>query len=395
MRKEPWIAGMLMIMVFGSAWGQPTDDLLNAFQRNFVISSLDVKIQLLQDAAEQGTEGFGPLYLQAVDYVLGNTSMIATDGRFGQLSQIALEQIEALGFEQANRSVWQLFEADASTGVRVRAMAALGTIAGADEDTTGKMIAWLDKQNILRGAGKPQDIQVIAAAAAALGKLGAESAFQVLFAAMHLQYSDVVTSLCREALLTLRGDFKDHLLGVLKDRPLAEKQQALTMALESDRLEVSEKAEIAAFALDVALHTGVKEADLKALTREIRKSAVSALGKFQWSPATALVIEHFDITLQETDRGLADKGLLLEAVAGLGNMQTSEAAVRLTQYLVLLNSYTEKGQGYDEQIMMAVVTNLGKLGDKTAFDDLMYVQYLNYSSNVRNAAKTALEKIKW
>ena len=395
MRKVLWIAMVLMTLVFGSAWTQQTDDLLNAFQRNFVISSLDVKLQIIQDAADKGSEGLGPLYLQAVDYVLSNASLIAKDGRFGQLSEIALQQIDALGFSQASRSVWQLFEADTSTGVRVRALATLGTIATEDEDTILNMVIWLDKQNIIHEAGKPQDIQVITAAAEALGRLGAESSFQVIFTAMYMGYSDLVTSLCREALLKIRGDLKSHLEGILKDRPFPEKRLALLMALESERLEESEKAEIAAFALDISLHTGVKEADVKKVAREIRRLAVRALGERQWSAATALLIEHFDTSLQETDRGLADKNLLLEAIAGLGSMQSREAAVRLTQYLVLLNSYTEKGQGYDEQIMMAVVTNLGKLGDKTAFDDLMYVQYLNYGSTIRNAAKTALENIKW
>jgi HEAT repeat protein len=395
MRRVLWIAVVLMTLVFGSAWGQQTDDLLNAFQRNFVISSLDVKIQILQDAADKGAVGMGPLYLQAIDYVLSNASLIPKDSRFGQLSEIALEQIGALKFSKASRSVWQLFEADTGTGVRVRALTTLGTIAAEDEDTIQKMVIWLDRQNIVRETGKAPDVQVVAAAVTALGRLGAESAFQVLFTAMYLGYSDLVTSLCREALLTIRGEQKQHLLGVLKDRPIPEKRLALVMALESERLKESEKAEVAAFALDIALHTGPKEADLKKISREIRKTAVLALGERQWSAATPLLIENFDATLQETDRGLADKSLLLEAIAGLGNMQSSEAAVRLTQYLVLLNSYAEKGQGYDEQIVMAVVTNLGKLGDKTAFDDLMYVQYLNYSGNIRNAARTALEKIKW
>ena len=76
-------------------------------------------------------------------------------------------------------------------------------------------------------------------------------------------------------------------------------------------------------------------------------------------------------------------------------MGTHEAAVRLTQYLVLLNSYTEKGQGYDEQIALAVVSNLGKLGDKAAFDDLIYATYLNYSAQVKKAARQALESLKW
>ncbi len=63
-------------------------------------------------------------------------------------------------------------------------------------------------------------------------------------------------------------------------------------------------------------------------------------------------------------------------------MNTHEAAVRLTQYLVLINSYTEKGKAYDDQVVFAVLQNLGALGDKVAFDDLMYTQYLNYTTAV-------------
>ena len=69
--------------------------------------------------------------------------------------------------------------------------------------------------------------------------------------------------------------------------------------------------------------------------------------------------------------------------------------MRLTQYLVLINSYTEKGKGYDEQVVLAVIACLGQLGDKVAFDDLMYTQYLNYSAAVKKAARAALDKLKW
>ncbi len=76
-------------------------------------------------------------------------------------------------------------------------------------------------------------------------------------------------------------------------------------------------------------------------------------------------------------------------------MSTHEAAVRLTQYLVLLNSYTEKGRGYDEQVVLTLLDNLGILADKVAFDDLMYTQYLNYSAGVKKAARAALDNLKW
>jgi hypothetical protein len=76
-------------------------------------------------------------------------------------------------------------------------------------------------------------------------------------------------------------------------------------------------------------------------------------------------------------------------------MGSHEAAVRLTQYLMLLNSLTESVQEYDGRIVLAVITNLGKLGDNVAFDDLMYAQYLSYSPEVKRAIRQALENLKW
>ena len=79
---------------------------------------------------------------------------------------------------------------------------------------------------------------------------------------------------------------------------------------------------------------------------------------------------------------LVDRNNLLDAIGNLGAMNTHEAAVRLTQFLVLINSYTEKGKSYDDAVVFAVLQNLGALADKVAFDDLMYTQYLNYSTGV-------------
>jgi len=90
-----------------------------------------------------------------------------------------------------------------------------------------------------------------------------------------------------------------------------------------------------------------------------------------------------------------DRNHLLDAIGELGAMNTHEAAVRLTQFLVLINSYTEKGKAYDDQVVFQVLTNLGTLGDKVAFDDLMYTQYLNYPNAVKKAARAALDKLKW
>ena len=167
------------------------------------------------------------------------------------------------------------------------------------------------------------------------------------------------------------------------------------MALEHEGLEDDRKAEVAEFAMDITLHMGLTDAGQRAIAREIRFRAAKILMERKWSRATPFIIEHFDATLLEYERGISTKTSFLEAIAALGSMGSHEAAVRLTQYLVLLNSYSEKGQRIDDQIILAVIVGLGSLGDKVAFDDLMYVGYLNYTSKIKKAARKSLENLKW
>ncbi len=393
MKRAFWIIAILVIAV-SIPGAQEAQEVLRTYKRNFAIASLDVKIQILQDAANS-SQSMGPLYLQAVNYVLDNSSLIPTDQRFRQLAVLALNQIRALSYSEAKYSLWNLFETDHETSVRVNSLNALGIIGKGDAEIIRNINLWMDSQNTIFKGGKITDLQVISACVEALGRLGDKSSFPIVFSAMDAGYSEAITNQARAALLVIEGDLKEHLIGVIKAGSIQEKKQALLMALVSDRLDDDQKGQVAEYGLDVGLHTATRDTMQQALIREIRFLAARALSEKKWSKATPLVIEHFDNSLLEYDRGLSDKGQLLEAVACLGNMGTHEAAVRLTQYLVLLNSYTEKGQGYDEQIALAVVSNLGKLGDKAAFDDLIYATYLNYSAQVKKAARQALESLKW
>ncbi len=396
MKRVSLIITVVMLMLFPlTVWSQKSDKILDAYKRNFAIASLDVKIQILQDAASSNSKNMGPLYLQAIDFVLDNASLIPSDPRFRQLSVIAADEIAKISYQKAKYSLWKLFNLDKETRVRVSVMRALGVVAVGDKEVIESLNKWVEDQNNMFKSGKIPDLQVMAEAMDTLGNLGDPSSFPIVFSAMNLGYSDNITEKAKKALFKIKGDFKEMLIGVIKSQPMNEKKAALVMALASDKLKDDEKGEIAQYALEIGLHTKSNNSLDRKIAREIRYTAVQALSERKWSKATSLVIEHFNATIQEYERGIADKSRLLEAIACLGNMGSHEAAVRLTQYLVLLNSYTEKGKGYDNQIILAVLDNLGKLGDKVAFDDLMYTQYLNYANSIKKAAKQALEKIKW
>jgi HEAT repeat protein len=396
MKKVSWIVVTLTFSAL-SLWAQNPQDLLKSYARNFAIASIDVKLEIIRDAGEKGYREMGPLYLRAVNYVLDNYALIESDQRFRQLAVAALGRLQEVGYREARHSVWKLFDMDSETGVRVACLNALAVVAEGDGETISYINRWLQVQNTVFQTGKVPDVYVISACVRALGKLGDASSFSVLFTTLGRGYTDDVSRDARAALLALRGDLTKEIIGVLREGSLTEKQQALSFALamSKERLSEEAKAEIARFALDVGLHTGLTDNPSRQIAREIRFTAVRALSERRWSPATPLAIEHFDTILLEYDRKLADINHMLEAINLLGNMGSHEAAVRLTQYLMLLNSFTEGIQEYDGRIVLAVVENLGKLGDKTAFDDLMYAQYLSYSPEIKVAIRRALERLNW
>jgi hypothetical protein len=76
-------------------------------------------------------------------------------------------------------------------------------------------------------------------------------------------------------------------------------------------------------------------------------------------------------------------------------MGTSEAAQALALQLGLINSQMEKDKTFDQDILMAVISALGNIGDKVAFDYLLYIGYLPYPDDIQKAAREAMNRLKW
>jgi len=384
---------LLLFIIAALLPAQEQNDILRSFQKNFVRGNLNTKIQVLQDAATRTDAEMGPLYHQALDFIIDNARIFDNDLVARELGILAVRLIGISNYAEALPSLWEYFTVDDTRSVRVEALNAIGELAPGDTRLVNNLNRWLSGQNDRLRAGEDVDLSVIEEAVVALGKIGDDSSFPVLFSVSILGGSDEIDEKAIDALYSIEGDFQEMILRVLEENPLNEKLEALRIGLSNEDLTDEEKGEIAQSALSKGLYSTATDPEERETLRQIRYESIRMLTKLSWSSATNDVIEHFDQALQEKILGIGRTSHVIDAIRSLGAMNTHEAAVRLSLYLDLLNSDVERGKNIEDEIVLAVIQNLGNLGDKVAFDYLLYARLLDYSDSIKKAAQESLNQL--
>jgi hypothetical protein len=388
------IALCLSIMCV-TAFAQDSKTLLDAYLKNFEKGGFEAKLRIIMDASALNNPDLAPLFMRAVEYAVSVTERGKNESLIRQCSLLATEQCERYQFADARTVVWKLFLMDQDSNVSMKTLKALGVIAKGDALIVKSLNEWLTDRVSTYKANKTLRINVIIRCVMTLGELNNESSFPVVFNVMHAGLSQEIDAICRQVLAQMKGDFKPLLLDLIANGSIREKREALAVALESAFLTDEVKGEIAESAMKKALSvSSLEKLDLKDL-REMKARANRALGDRKQASATPLILEHFERSLPEYDRGLTDKGELLEIIRTLGNLGTHEAAQRLTIYLDFLNTFTDQKKVYDERIVLETIESLGRLGDKVAFDVLMNAKFLNYSATIKTNADEAIKSLKW
>jgi len=380
-----------VISIFVNA--EDSNPILSAMQKNFARGSLSTKIQVLQDSAEYPDINMGPLYGEALDFILNNSKNLASDLSARELTILVVRLSGINGYNDASPILWQLFNTYEDEQVQVEILGSLAVIAP-NPMVIAELNKWLKLQNNRFRSGLVVPEQVVSEAVVTLGELGDSSSFPIVFSTGSAKYSDDITYKANIALKNLGGSYSQSLVEVIKNSVPLDKISALNLAIADSEMPIEEKGGLFKMALDIGLVVKVENPQYEKYIRELRYSAIRQLSLLKWADASELIIEHFNLVILEYERGISPKSTVLEAISCLGSIGTHEAAARLTLYLEFMNTYMENGQGTDLQISLAVMKNIGIIGDSVAFDDLLYSGYLDYPVSVKKAAREALNNLK-
>lgn len=385
----------LILFMYISIFAQE-DSVVLSYRRNFIRASLITKIELIQDAGKIQERDMSPLYAEAFDFVLSYAPVLGEDSN---LEKLALTVSGFLGVNGSSPELfepsWKLFEVYGSSEIKTNILKAIPSLV--DENNRNLAVEninnYLAQQIDRQSQGMVFDKNVVSEAVSALGILSDSSSFDVLYKGVMTFSDNELILLCFDSLANLEGLVRENISRMLSMGSYQDKLKVFRMAVSSSYVDDITRGELAEEALEAALNADKDNEDQSAL--ELRYEAVSVITDVKWVKASPLAIKHFYLAQDDYRRGNATISMFVDSIKCLGVMGTAEAAQSLSIYLGLLNSEMEQTKNYNEQVLLAIIKSLGDLGDKSAFDYLLYVSYLDYPESIKVASRDALERLKW
>lgn len=379
-----------------TAYSQSLDPVILSYQRNFIRASISTKLELLNDASRITTINMTPLYSDALLFAGNSYSVLGNDAQLIELASVAAAKVSSYQDTTVLPSIRMVFHTIPDATVRISCLNALSVLAKGQKDEISYLNAWFSDSVEAAKKGSQNDTKTMAACATVLGKLADPSSFTVLFKAATSNIDSSVVQASVNSINQISDGYTDNILAIIAGKNIKDMYAAFSFAMKKDSLLPADKAHIAdaSFTAGTEMRTAGGDSQNETLAALILES-MNQLTALKWSQSSPAVVKYFYQVQGDYKNDKAGIDVLIPVVRCMGAMGTTDSAQALSIFLGLLNSETEQKKTYNEQLMLAVIQALGDLGDKSAFDYLLYVGYLDYPETVKKASRDALARLQW
>ena len=367
-------------------------DNLKELRKTFYGGSLTDKIETVQKAAGMD-DSVNDIFSDALNFVRDYSSVLQDDSRMVNLVLEVIENSSRIKDNANLRKILStLFYTYSDKSVKI---SIINLLKNTKLDRT-----FMDNVNEYAlsclADYSPDDEKNISEIISALGTIKDMSSVRVLFDyAAEDNLPDSLRKQAKETILTFSPDYKSEVISVISAGTPKQKLVALRVVLENDVDTDFFKAEIAEKALSNAIIYMGNSVISDSYILTMQSEALSELRRVAWTRSAGVMINLFKVAEKEYLSGFIDDNTFIEVMQGVVELASGEAGVLLSDYLAEINVKAENGEPYSGDLALAVIKMLGTLGDKVAFDSLLYVGYLPYNDNIIDAARIALAGLKW
>ncbi len=360
--------------------------------------SIEYKFKIMTRITEQHSRDMAPVLIEALEDIITNrlSGGDITDRMMNNdlMSMIVIE----LGNLKAGESapvVFKVIEESEDPFLTGDAIVALGRMGA--RAYTDRIIFMLRNLNMGVSAfsGKEQIETLVSSCIDALERLQDPSGFKPVFFVSTGRYSSSVIKRAERALINMVEDPSELLQEIIQtEKSFKVKLDALNAEYRSNA-PAENKAGVAAAALEQGLvHTTVDNTEANYLNMlKIGACQLLAIVEFR-NPEALLLLRRvlFENYGLETVNSYDE---LLAALHALSRNPEDQSAELLSDFLAHQNDRQSSGvTTKDNRIVMATIAAIGKTGNIIGQQELIRVEFSNWSGQVVREAEAALQKIK-
>ena len=378
-----YVTAFLIGTAIASLYAQVATDA----QRKFIKGNIADKTAAIREASGDET-----LALAGLDFAIGNSILLGSDR---ELSALAVASILSLPMSNASQKNAEML-ADRLVNAFNLFNDETVKIAVLDKLMTASYVSpkAVTLVNNFLSASRTQNATVKSAINAA-GKIGDSTSFGIMYDAWKTGRWNQYKAETEDALIALSSASLADVVKAISAASLSETYAFFTLLTKTEKNSQNFKAEIAENALSKAIYNTEDLSEKMEETVCLQIDAMKVISDNHWVRAAPLVIRYFSLAREEYEANVLAQDKFVSVIQSMAQLTSSGTAQTLSNYLADLNRKAEKSTYPAKPVVLAVINGLGALGDKTAFDNLLYVTYLTYPQDVIAAARDALAKLKW
>ena len=363
--------------------------------KKFIKGNIHDKTDAVKEA--EGKDG-AVLSARSIDFVLENAENFENDRDFSALALASVLKLpkdysqKENDFPGITEKLIKLFTDFNDETVRVAVAEKLEAVQNPQEKTQTVALFNSYLKNLDE---KSKKSAVTAQIIKSLGKTGDSESFILVYEIWKLKQCASFTAEVEKSLLGLTSSHIREALNLVAGMSAGDIGDFFNLVKNSSEIRQEIKAEIAESVLSATINNTEGNSETSVQTVLLQTDALQLLAASAWTRGASLAVKYFLTAKDQFKNNFMSEDQFLKVISCVTELSSPEAAPALSNYLAEMNSLAEKNSFAARNVVLAVINSLGALGDKTAFDNLLYVTYLNYPEEIKNAARSSLAKLKW
>ena len=364
----------------------------------FIKGNISEKTSAVREAS--GAESI-LLALKAIDFSLENKDLLGNDRELEGLAVAAILSISPDYIKNANDSQKSIIVSQfinlfnkffESNTVAIATLTKYSSLYEymQDRQFVETLNFFLKSQEI-----KKTDESVIKSVLNTLQLIGNSDTFLILYSILSdKDYSNIRNEI-ENTLVSLAFISQNEIIGLLETADIKDLSQIFKIIKKNSKIsknyvcDFSEKV-ISKSILLLGSSSFVSQEDIL-----VQLEALNNLSDNKWTRASLVAVSYFQFAKKIYNQNLMTETQFESVINCLSNVSPVDAVNPLTAYLEELNRQKENETDVSSAIVLSVIKTLGAIGDKSAFDSLLAVTYLDYDESILSAARKALSGLRW